>query len=202
MEVEAFDDIQIDNIFNYLSAIPNGKLYACMFALGLTTGSRINEILTVKRKHLIVNGDLVDSFEIFKSKTKKKKTRKVHIVERFKPIIYDWLIAQEQKGIDGDDDFVCSLKKNKPIYPKAFYRKIKSAGKFFNFKGNYGTHSMRQTHARIMREYYRKLYPDDALKQLLLLQEALGHAEIKSTTHYTKEKQPHYQNNHVNDAFK
>ncbi|UDQ99301.1 site-specific integrase [Lentisphaerota bacterium WC36G] len=199
---EEFNRQEIDRIFDYFAAIPNGKLYCCIFALGLTTGARINEILKIKRGDVAPNGYLVDSFLIHKSKSKKKKKRKVFIIDRFKPYIYDWLSEQQQRGICGAEEFICTFKPGQRIYYRLFYRKIKSAVKFLNIKGNFATHSMRDTFACIMLDHYCKLHPDDALKPLLMLQDALGHDELKSTTHYTKKRDKNNLSNRtVTDAF-
>ncbi len=200
---DPLDNNEVNQIFDYLSNCKHGKLYAAIFALGLTTGARIAEISTIKRKDLINdNGKLTESFNIIKNKTgKKEQFRTVFIIKEFSGYIYEWLKRQQQKGFNHGDDLVCSIQENTPIHRNTFNKKLKNAVKFALISKRVSSHSMRKTHAEKLFYHYCKTNPGDQMQPLILLQYALGHSSVKVTENYIKFIQPQYQYNDVNTAF-
>jgi len=160
-----------------------------LFMLGLTTGYRISELLSVTIADLVDDsGEVVKALAINRQRMKgKKQSREVVLWEGVRDMIRNWCEVLRQNGFRmGREYAFCTLAGN-PISYLEFWKIIKAAAKKGGVAPLRGvaTHSMRKTFAYNVwlnaKERERKGENVDAWK---VVQEALGHADIKSTMHY------------------
>lgn len=156
--------------------------YAALAAIGVTTGCRISELLSLKHADLLDSaGQIRDRIKFVKLKSKKETTqfRQLIIPADFQSYIIRHLQAEREKGYELGTDWVFRGIKNRPLNRQAVY---------FTFRqtlGNgYGTHWMRKTFAQELYKFFLQENPNDSLRALDLTRQALGHSKIDTTIKY------------------
>ena len=156
--------------------------YQAICAIGVTTGCRITEILSLRRFDLLnADGTLKDRIAFLKLKTKKGKVqhRKISIPSAYRHYIIRHLQAEELKGYERPDDRVFRGKRNKPLSRLTVYRIFRDM-----LGEGYGTHWMRKTFAQELFRYYQQKNKDDPMRALELTRQALDHARLDTTVKY------------------
>ena len=167
--------------------------YAAICAIGVTTGCRITEILSLRRFDLLTcDGKLKERIAFLKLKTKKKnengkeqaKTpqlthRKLSIPRAYRPFILRHLRDEERRGYDRPDDLVFRGTLGRALSRLTVYR-------FFRARlgEGYGTHWMRKTFAQELFRYFVERNRSDPMRALELTRRALGHAQLDTTVKY------------------
>lgn len=172
--------------------------YQAICAIGVTTGCRISEILSLRRFDLLTReGRLKDRIAFLQLKTRRKMTktarqdrrdtpaaagcrhRKIAIPEAYRSYIMRHLLREEEKGYDRPDDLVFRGKLNRPLSRLTVYHVFRE-----KMGEGYGTHWMRKTFAQELFRYFIRTNPTDPMRALELTRQALGHARLDTTVKY------------------
>lgn len=146
-----------------------------LFLLGLKTGFRVSELLSLKVKDVFQYGHMLDRITVARKNMKgsrKSRTVMLHAVAKnavssliaLECLTSDDFLFQSGKGIN------CAISRIQA------HRVIKDAVIAANITGKVATHSWRKTFAKHMNEKFDG--------NLLLLQAAMGHDNISSTVRY------------------
>jgi len=198
-----------DQVLKILSYFDRKSYYAArnraLFLLGVTTGLRISESLSLKVKDVFQQGKIVDRVYVARAamkggkkkdkKGKKKKTisasgrsvllnkvAKIALTE----LLQDFYLYSNGKPRLGTSDNMSLFHSRKgngiqPIDRSHAWRIIKNAAFDCGIHGKIGTHSMRKTFASTMCDFL-----DGNIGEV---QKALGHKKIDSTMQYLDFKQ-------------
>ncbi len=155
-----------------------------LFLLGVKSGFRISELLSLRLLDVMRAGRLLDRVSVARKNMKKKvEGRSVLLHSQAKEVLGVWIEQLRGNGYMTSDTFVFQSRKgrNAAMSRVQAYRVLQEAYERAGVNGNTGTHSMRKTFANNVHE---KLGRD-----LLKTQKALGHKNINSTVSYLSFKQ-------------
>lgn len=150
---------------------------AALFALGVRTGFRISELLSLKVSDVMSpSGQIAASVEVRRRSVKgKTASRRVVIHAQAQEALASWLKVMREEGYTMAGSLFPS-RKGGAISRVQAWRILSDAYARAGLEGRLGTHSMRKTFAN---RVYDKLGHD-----LLRTQAALGHRQITSTAAY------------------
>lgn len=155
-------------------AVVGGPRNRALLLLGIKSGFRISELLSLRVKDVFQNGSFVDEVAVARCNMKKKlEGRSVPLHAEAKAALSEWI------GSSADPElFVFQSRKglNRAMNRGQAWRILKAAFNKCGLNGKLGTHSMRKTFAK-------KVY-DNTGKDLIATQEALGHRSMNSTAAY------------------
>lgn len=184
MQCAPFSDDQLEVM---LGAMPSLRDQA-LFALGVSTGLRISELLQIRRRDLIDNtGELRHMVTVYH--TKGDKMRTVPINPLATPFLGAWLRYQQEIGLELGNCPVFAYSTGKPIGRNYAWLLIARTARRAKLRpewhGTIGTHSMRKTYARATYTYWQeRQMGGERVEPLVKVQEALGHQNIDSTRRY------------------
>jgi integrase len=147
-----------------------------LFFLGIKSGFRISELLSLRIRDVYQYGAIVDRVTVQRRNIKRKvEGRTVPIHPDAKAALSEWIA---ELGTVAPETFVFLSRKgvNRAIGRVQAYRILEEAYDTNGLAGKLGTHSMRKTFADPV---YEKLGRD-----LVRTQRALGHRNINSTVSY------------------
>lgn len=150
-----------------------------LFLLGVKSGFRISELLSLRVRDVWQAGQPVDRVTVERRHMKKKvEGRTVLLHPEAREALAAWLQELWAGVVMTVDAYVFQSRKgsNRPISRVQAYRVLKSIYGACNITGKLGTHSMRKTFAN---KVYDRLDHD-----LVKTQRALGHRNINSTVQY------------------
>lgn len=150
-----------------------------LFLLGLKSGFRISELLSLRLSDILRAGRMVDRVTGQRRHMKKKtESRTVLLHPEAKETLDKWINELNANGHIAANTFVFRSRKgrNRPITRMHAWRILKETYESNEMTGKLGTHSMRKTFAD---RIYDKLDRD-----LVKTQKALGHRNINSTVQY------------------
>lgn len=149
---------------------------ALLIAVGAYVGLRATDLLNLKWKNLIYEGNGIQvRNNVWITETKTKKERKLTIHPELKEV----LMRHYEKRKPELNDFMFPNKSGDPISIQYFNASFKKALKKYGVKGQYSSHALRKTFAR--RIWAQNQYSQ---KSLLLLSDALSHSSLKMTKIY------------------
>jgi len=170
-------DEEVRNIVECLTGA--SKRDRALFLLGIKSGFRISELLSLKIGDLLQAGRMVERVTVARRNMKKRvEGRTVLLHPEAKDALAEWFLDLESEGKLSAETFVFLSKKggNRPVSRVHAWRVLHQAFVDTDLGGKLGTHSMRKTFAN-------KVY--DALgHDLIKTQRALGHRNINSTACY------------------
>lgn len=171
--------LPLPDVLKLLDKLP--VKYQAICAIGVTTGCRITEILSLRRFDLLTReGYLKDRIAFLKLKTKNGLLhRKIAIPETYRPYIIRHLQREEEKGYDRPDDVVFRGRMGQPLSRLTVYHLFRE-----KLGEGYGTHWMRKTFAQELFRYFIRENPTDPMRALELTRRALGHARLDTTVKY------------------
>jgi len=155
-----------------------------LFILGMTTGFRISELLSIKIQDVYENGKIVEKVYVRRAYVKKKTAGRcvklnkqaqkaieelIEYYKKKKTFKLDWPLFQSQKD------------RSKPVTRQQISNIFYKLKKELHLTGKLNTHSLRKTFADRM---YKVLDKD-----LFKLQRALAHESINSTVKYLSFKE-------------
>ena len=168
---------EVDLLTSHLRSGRNGVRNAAFLTVGLMTGFRVSELLSVDYKDVVQCGRVVDSLTVRRSAMKgKREGRTVRLNTKAKAAIQAWV---EERG-EWDGPLFCTTS-GRRLGRKAAWKFLTLACESLGMTGTLGTHCLRKTFADRMHD----LLGGD-LKQL---QGALGHKWITSTSQYLSFKE-------------
>jgi integrase len=160
-----------------------GGVYAArdkaLFLLGVKSGFRISELLSLRVGDVCQHGHLVDRVTVQRRHMKKKiEGRTVLLHPEAKAALATWLLTLRQSPDCTAQTFVFRSRKggNRPISAVQAWRILHDAVTTNELTGKVGTHAMRKTFAN---RVYHQLNHD-----LVKTQRAMGHKNINSTVAY------------------
>jgi len=165
------DDGEIEKV---MATLPGSRERA-FFVLGIKSGFRISELLSLRVADVLQYGRVVDRVTVRRANMKKKiEGRTVRLHPAAQEALMDWL---EEFGDVGADTFVFRSRKglNRPIGRGHAWRILKRAYASSRLPGRLGTHAMRKTFAA-------KVHA--VTQDIIKTQRALGHRNINSTMSY------------------
>jgi len=169
--------VTLDAVWPLLERLP--VKYACLAALGVATGCRITELLTLRRFDLLTpDGRLRDEIAFPELKKRRRTHRKMHLPPVFRPYVIAHLEREGRLGYERPDGWVFRGYHGRPMNRIAAYRCfLRTLGP------GHGTHWMRKTFAQLM---FRHLEAEtgDPLKALETTRRALDHERIDTTIRY------------------
>lgn len=164
-----FTDTELDALLASIDS-PRDRL---MVILGVKTGFRISELLSIKIQDILENGQLKSSITVARSKMKGKySSRSVPISESLTHALQSYL-----KEVPENQEYLFQSRKFQGKLTRVQgYRIIHNAAQKAGLTGKIGSHSLRKTLAK-------KIYEASG-KDLVMTQKALGHKNINSTISY------------------
>ena len=150
-----------------------------LFVLGVKSGFRISELLSLRVGDVCQHGHVVDRVTVPRRHMKKKiEGRTVLLHPEAKAVLATWLLTLRQSPDCTAQTFVFRSRKgvNRPISAVQAWRILHEAVVTNELTGKVGTHAMRKTFAN---RVYSQLNHD-----LVKTQRAMGHKNINSTVAY------------------
>ncbi len=155
-----------DSEINSIIAHMDSKRDIALFQLGIRTGYRISELLSLRIYDVYTNGIVNDSVTVKRANMKGKTvSRTVPLHDKAKHALNEYITADMLK-----DQRLFNIGR---VHA---WRILKQATNQLGIKGKVSTHSMRKSFA--MGIYER------TNKDIVDTQKALGHASLASTSHY------------------
>jgi integrase len=165
-----------------------GGVYAdrdkALFLLGVTSGFRISELLSLRIAAVWQHGRLVDRVTVPRRAMKgKQESRTVLLHPEAKVALATWLLTLRQLPDSTPQTFVFHSRKgpNRAISPVQAWRILQDAVTTNELTGKIGTHAMRKTFAN-------RIYERSG-RDLIATQQAMGHKHVNSTQHYLSFRQ-------------
>ncbi len=111
-----------------------------LFVLGINTGIRVHDLLTLKVKDISDGANIREFLYICDDKNKEQKAH--YINNQVKAVLEKYLASRKFE----EEEFLLNTKKNAlPITRQQAYRIINQAGKEVGITGKIGTHTLRKT---------------------------------------------------------
>ena len=159
-----------------------------LFVLGIRSGFRITELLSLKLADIIEGGEIVDRVYVARQYMKgQSEGRSVVLHEDAKKYLKRWVNELNAMGFQSPGDFVFQnqYRKNKSISRQYSGRVLLKAARSLGFQGKIGTHSMRKSFANTVYEFLlNRVAKGEAIDPLLLTKQAMGHKDLESTSKY------------------
>lgn len=187
MHCDPFVDEQIPVMLEALGGVRDKAL----FALGVSTGLRVSELLQLRRRDVIDQaGKIRTVLSVYHAKGDKKRVVPVNPLAL--PYLATWLDQQERMGLTlGACPVFSRIRHGRAESVTRKYawslivRTAKRAKLVPGYGGAWGTHSMRKTFARATYIYWQQRAAAGAVVEpLLKVQEALGHSRLDNTRAY------------------
>lgn len=133
---------QIEKMKKVLSV--NERNY-CLFILGINTGLRISDLLSLKFYNILEKNKIKDSIRIKEKKT--KKTNNIQLNSNAKKALNLLIKYYKDKNIFSEDLYLFHSREgdNKPISRVHAWQILNEAAKKSKIKGQIGTHTLRKT---------------------------------------------------------
>ncbi len=176
-------DLEVSRILAEL--LPRDR---CLFVLGLRTGFRISELLSLRLGDVWQGGAVLEAVAVARKSMKGKgegRTVPLHPLARAE--LASWAAVLVALGA-GPDAHLFTTRTGKPIGRVRAWQLLTDAYKRAGVFGRIGTHGMRKSFAARM---YDRLKHD-----LIKTQKAMGHKSVTSTASYLS-----FAESEVNDAI-
>jgi integrase len=180
-------DQEVEEIIQSLT----GQYYKrnrAMFIVGVKSGFRISEILSLKIGDVVLNKRIVDTVHVRRCNMKKKtEGRTIPLNPAAKTALGEWIKQLNEFGFTSHDIYLFRSRKgeNKPISRIQAWRIIKKACHVNEIQGKVAAHSMRKTYANKVYHYFKKQLADGKpVDPFHLTSKALGHKNINNTDKY------------------
>lgn len=145
----------------------------CLFVLGIRTGFRISELLSLRARDCLQYGDIVKALTVERKNMKgKRRSRQVPLHPEARSALRAYLLSSN----DAEKPEVSGTARLFPFTRQHAWRIFKRAVTAAALTGKLGTHAMRKTFAK---RVYHALGKD-----LINTQKAMGHASVASTASY------------------
>jgi len=173
------------------------KRERCLFAIGVCTGFRISELLSLRVKDVFQKGVIMGYVKVDKINMKgKKEGRAARLTEEARKYTMEWILELQDWRLKQDKKFYEDLFLfqsregwNKPITYQTARLAIKTACESQGIvepNGLVSTHSMRKTFAKRIYQYFQSQYREGQTNHepIIMTYNALGHASIENTMKY------------------
>lgn len=174
-----FTDEEITALLNVFANNQHPTRDRALFLLGIRSGFRISEILSLTLGDVVQNGSFVQDVAVARRHMKKKREgRSIPLHAEAREALALWVGELQAKGNTNSDTFLFQSREgtNRPLDRRTVWHAIRKACAQCGMTGKIGTHSLRKTFARRMKAAVKN--------DLHKLQKLMGHAEITSTMRY------------------
>ena len=165
-----------------------GNRDRALFLLGVKSGFRISELLSLRLADVVRNAKILDHVTVQRRHMKRKaEGRTVVLHPEAAVALEEWINELTASGIITDEAFVFQSKRgaNRPITRVHAWRVLKEAFDANELGGKLGTHSMRKTFAdRVYRHFLAQRAGGVPVDPFRMTSKALGHKNINSTDAY------------------
>jgi site-specific recombinase XerD len=186
-------DPEIESVLSALSTTRSPLRDTAFFLVGVYTGFRVSELLSLSLGDVYQQGRIVDEIEVARRSMKgKKSSRRVPFHnERARAALAAWIDELGRLGVvdPAHPLFPSREGAHDAIDRRTAWKMLKRAYASAGLSGKLATHTLRKSYAKKM----KALLGDD----LQALQQAMGHAEITSTMRYIE-----FDEKKLHDAFK
>lgn len=183
-------DEEIEKVLAALSRNTFAARDRALFMIGLKTGFRISELLSLRVKDVFIDDKIAEEISVGRQYMKgKKEGRSVPFLnERAHSILRAWL---DELGTSEPERFLFTsrLKSKTPIDRKTAWKMLKKAYAVSEAGGKVATHTMRKTFAK----HAKRLVNND----MQAVQKMMGHKQVETTIRYTEAD-----DDVVNEAFR
>ena len=158
---------------------PNRARDQALFTLGILSGFRISELLSLRVRDVVHHGRITDYLTVARRQMKRKAhSRTVALHPHAQQALRTWLLALQARTTVTPDTpvFLSRRGSNQPISRRRALRLLQTRFNALGMSGPLGTHSMRKTFAVGI---HKRLGHDLRKTQL-----ALGQSDINSTIKY------------------
>lgn len=160
-----------------------------MFILGVCSGFRIAEILSLRVKDVVHNKTVTKRVSVRRCNTKgKKQARSVMLLDTAREALFDWVQGGlKARGFILPDTYLfkSQVGRNRPITRRHAYRVLLNNFISNYLTGNLGTHTMRKTYAKwLYDDLLERLAQGERVDPLHITSKALGHINIANTLKY------------------
>ena len=171
---KSLNDSEIQNALSCFSGKFATRARA-LAVLGIRTGLRISELLSLTVGDVLAGGDVVDRVYIERRNVKgKREGRSIALHPEARDALRAWILAMGSVPLESP--LFPSQKKGGPLGRIAAWKVLRRTFRRAGINGKVGTHTMRKTFAR---RIYNALGHD-----LIRTGMALGHKSISSTIAY------------------
>jgi len=178
-------DAEVQAVLESLGTGKNALRDRALFTLGLRTGLRISELLSLRLKDVYQNGNLIDRVSVSRRHMKRKlegRTLVLHAEAR--AALEAWArVHPEPEG------YLFRSGPGRVLHRRSAYKLLKLAYSKCGLQGKLGTHSMRKTLAK-------RVYEKSG-KNLVITQRILGQKSVNSTISYLS-----FEESEVDELFK
>lgn len=172
-------DNEVRAVCEALGVGPYAKRNQALFLLGIRSGFRISEILSLTLGDVYQGGRMTDRVAVARRHMKKKlEGRTVMLHTEAQAALEAWIVELLKVGPSDPQTFVFRSREggNVAINRRSAWRVLVAAYAKCGLSGKLGTHTMRKTFAK---RIHAKLGKD-----LIKTQKALGHRNVNSTVSY------------------
>lgn len=171
-------DDEVRSVWTLLGKGTNPLRDRALFLLGLRSGFRISELLSLRILDVYAEGHFGDRVSVARKHMKKKmEGRTVVLHPEAKAALEQWVHELLAQGHCGETFIFKSRKgRNQAMDRRTAWGLLKNAYRQAGLTGKLGTHTMRKTFAKRVHE---KLGRD-----ILKTKKAMGHKDINSTVSY------------------
>lgn len=176
---------EIDKIISSLSASHVDQRNRCLVLLGLYTGFRISELLSLRVGDVIQSCVVRDRVKVERANMKGKKTsRSVVLNEGARRALAQWLAVLYRWRDNKPDLYLFQSQKGGHISRRQAARIIGNLAQKLGLPPNVGTHSMRKTFAQKIYEMACASWRPGQHPPIHIVQAALGHSSVDVTERY------------------
>ena len=160
-----------------------------LFTTGITCGFRIQELLSLRVKDIILAGKVVNRVTVEKRNTKGRiESRNVQLLDTAREYLLAWITnGLWQRGYVSPETYLFKSEYgvNRPISARQAHRILTRNFERNRLPGKLGTHCMRKTYAKHMYEDFQaRRAAGESIDPLPNVSKALGHKSLNSTMNY------------------
>lgn len=166
---------------------PYSRRNLTLFILGVNTGFRISELLSLTMADVSTKqGHVFNQITVRRQNTKgKERSRSIMLTPEAKRTIEYWVWQMREDGYTRMDFPLFVSRRGTRLSRQMAWKVLKDAYRAAGIEGRVGTHSMRKTFAnRVYEHFLERMACGEKLDPFRLTSKALGHRRIDSTDAY------------------
>lgn len=181
------DDRELEALREALSRTRWAERNLTVLAIGVNTGFRISEILSLRRRDVLDDdGGVRPVLVVRKGAMKgKRESRGVRVNAQLAQVLAFWLEHMAENGRCKANDRLFLGQGGRPLTRFQFWRVLRVAKVAAGLRGKIATHSMRKTFAnRVYEHFLGRAARGESVDPFRATSRAMGHKEVTSTDKY------------------